>query len=49
MEISIYDKDTFDVHVNKKELLEIYNALDSAEGPDYYFMAKQIADIFAKV
>lgn len=44
MEISIYDKNTFDIHVDMKELLEIYYALNQAHGPDYYFMAQKIEE-----
>lgn len=50
MKVSIYDRGTFDIHVDKKELLLIYHALDSMEhGSDYYFMAKEIADAIQEV
>lgn len=49
MDISIYDKNTFALHVDKKELLQVFEALDAKEGPDYYFMAKQISETFREI
>ncbi len=50
MKVVTYDSDTFAVHVDKKELLLIYNALDSMDyGSDYYFMAEEIADAIQEV
>lgn len=49
MEISIITPDTFYIHIDRKELEMIYNALDTKRGMGYYFMARKIEETIREV